>query len=127
MESLLVFFIGASGYGLLEIIWRGYTHWTMLITGGLCLLLLYNIFGMLKRSHIAVKCLIGGLVITTAELIAGMIVNVRFGMEVWDYSQMPMNLYGQICPMYSFLWSALCLPLVFLCGRIKSFVKKYEQ
>ena len=32
----MLFSIGAVGYGLIEIIWRGYTHWSMLGAGGIC-------------------------------------------------------------------------------------------
>ena len=121
----MVFFVGAACYGLIEILWRGYTHWTMLAAGGICLLMLYKVFGMLKGSNVIVKCLLGGLIITTAELVIGMLVNVELGLEVWDYSQMPLNLYGQICPLYSFFWSVLCFPALFLCQKIKHFVSRY--
>lgn len=121
----MVFFIGAAGYGLLEILWRGYTHFSMLFTGGICLFILYNVFESIKESHLITKCLIGGLIITTVELIIGMIVNVGIGLSVWDYSQMPFNLYGQICLFYSILWSMLCFPLVFLCREIKKFINRY--
>lgn len=125
MEELLVFFIGASGYGLLEIIWRGYTHWTMLVVGGICYLALYKMFGYLKNTPAVVKGLIGGLVITTAELVAGMILNVRLGMNVWDYSNLPFNLYGQICLIYSFLWAVLSMPLIYVSKKVKKFIDRF--
>ena len=31
----LLLLAGALGYGLLEISWRGWTHWSMLLSGGL--------------------------------------------------------------------------------------------
>lgn len=127
MEALLVFLAGASGYGAIEILWRGYTHWTMLIAGGVCLLLLYRIFLYLEGSKLITKCLLGGLVITTIELIAGAVVNLELGMNVWDYSEMPFNLYGQICLLYSFFWVVLCLPVVLLCKRLKSFIEKHSR
>ncbi len=126
MEALLVFLVGASGYGAIEILWRGYTHWTMLIAGGVCLLLLYKIFLYLKGSTLITKCLLGGLIITTIELIAGAVVNLELGMNVWDYSKMPFNLYGQVCLLYSIFWVLLCLPVALLCKRLKSFIDKYS-
>lgn len=126
MGALLVFLVGASGYGTIEILWRGYTHWSMLIAGGVCLLLLYKVFSYLKSSTIITKCLLGGLIITTIELIAGALVNLELGMDVWDYSKIPFNLYGQVCLLYSFLWVLLCVPVVYLCRRLKSFIDKYS-
>ena len=34
-EKIVLFSIGAMGYGLIEILWRGYTHWSMLTAGGI--------------------------------------------------------------------------------------------
>ena len=39
-----IFLIGGLGYGLLEILWRGRTHWSMLLTGGVCFIALYKLF-----------------------------------------------------------------------------------
>ena len=118
MEQLLIFLIGASGYGIIELVWRGYTHWTMLITGGVCFLLIFNLFMILDDTPPVLKALAGSLVITLIEFIAGMIINVKFGLGVWDYSDLPFNLYGQVCLPYTLLWFALCFPLVYLCRWI---------
>ncbi len=120
MEQLFVFFIGAAGYGLLEILWRGYTHWTMLICGGICFFLIYHIFDILGNTPIFIKAAAGSLAITFIELVAGLIVNVKLGLHVWDYSDMPYNILGQVCLGYSFLWLAVCIPLVFFCKWLKS-------
>ena len=40
-ELSTIFFIGGILYALIEIIFRGYTHWSMVITGGLCFLIFY--------------------------------------------------------------------------------------
>ena len=118
MEQLLIFLIGASGYGIIELIWRGYTHWTMVLTGGVCFLLIFNVFMILEGKSPFTKALVGSLLITLIEFIAGMIINVKFGLGVWDYSDLPFNLYGQICLPYTLLWFALCFPLVYLCNYI---------
>ena len=122
MEQLLIFLIGASGYGIIELIWRGYTHWTMLITGGFCFLLIFNIFMMMEDTSPVLKALAGSLIITLIEFIAGMIINVKFGIGVWDYSDLPFNLYGQVCLPYTLLWFALSFPLVYLCKLINPLI-----
>ncbi len=120
MEQLLIFLIGASGYGAIELLWRGYTHWTMLLTGGVCFFLIYNLFMFLKDTKPFYKAILASMVITLIEFIAGMIINIRFGLDVWDYSNMPFNLYGQICLPYSILWFVLSFPLVFFCNWLSS-------
>jgi len=37
------------------------------------------------------------------------LVNMRLGWGVWDYSEMPGNVLGQICPTFSAIWFVLCL------------------
>lgn len=36
-----MFLLGGCAYGLLEVLYRGHTHWTMLVTGGACVLTLF--------------------------------------------------------------------------------------
>ena len=100
---------GGIVYGIIELIWRGYTHWTMIVLGGVSLMLLYCIEQKIRAS-IYVKCLIGSFLITAAELITGLIVNKALGWEIWDYSDMFLNIAGQICPLFSIFWFILCIP-----------------
>ena len=39
--DLIVFSLGAASYGMMEMLFRGYSHWTMILTGGACVLTLY--------------------------------------------------------------------------------------
>ena len=39
-EYLIVFSSGGIIYSLIEVIFRGFTHWTMTITGGVALLII---------------------------------------------------------------------------------------
>lgn len=45
--------------------------------------------------------------ITTAELLCGIITNLIMGLNIWDYSDMPMNYLGQICLPFTVLWFAI--------------------
>lgn len=118
-ENGIVFSFGAFGYSLLEVIWRGYTHWTMAVTGGLCFLLIYKTDFKLRKKSIFLKCLTGAITITALELVAGIIVNVTLKWNVWDYSSLPLNLFGQVCLIYSLMWFVLCIPLCPLCGFLR--------
>ena len=42
--------------------------------------------------------------------------NLVMGWNVWDYSSMPLNLYGQICLPFSGLWFLLCIPAFGICS-----------
>lgn len=119
LEWIFVYTLGALGYGTLELLWRGSTHWTMLLTGGLCLTLLYQ---TAVRTGCALwqQSLLGGVLITTVELLVGALVNRDLGWHIWDYSAQPWNLGGQICLRYSLYWLGLSVPVNALCRRLGS-------
>ena len=114
MQITLIFTVGAVLYSVLEVLWRGYTHWTMSLTGGFCLMMIY-LMNKSVNFPLLLKCAIGAIIITSAELLVGSIVNLALHWNVWDYSNMPLNFKGQICAMYSFWWFLLCIPVIYLC------------
>lgn len=118
-EDTLLFSIGGTLYSLIEILYRGYTHWTMTITGGICLVLLYRIEDVFKYAQLWKRCLLGSFAITSMEFIVGCIVNLKLHWNVWDYSGSKMNVLGQICLPFSFAWFMLCIPGFFICDVIK--------
>ncbi len=108
-DSVILFSIGAIGYGLIEILWRGNTHWSMLTAGGICFTFFAKLGEKLKHSSIFIKAIIGSGFITTIEFIFGVIFNIILKKNVWDYSKMPFNIAGQICLLYSFFWAILSI------------------
>ncbi|MEE0858210.1 MAG: hypothetical protein U0M12_01920 [Acutalibacteraceae bacterium] len=122
-QDSILFTVGGITYGFIEVLWRHHTHWTMIVTGGICFLTLFRIFCKFENIKTIYKCFIGSGVITTIELIVGCIVNLQLKMNVWDYSSIPLNLWGQICPIYSILWGILTLPILFVCKRMQRFFK----
>lgn len=121
MEYLLIYTIGGLIYGALELIWRGWTHWTMLLCGGLCFLLMYLISAL--DLSLVRKCVLCAAAITTVEFLTGCLVNLRLGWGVWDYSSMPYNLFGQICPQFLLIWLGLSLPGLGLCKLLRSLLR----
>ena len=119
-ELSIIFLIGGIGYGIIEIIFRGYTHWSMVVTGGICFLLFYILNFILKTNSIFVRCLIAMFIITTLELIVGIIVNIVLKWNVWDYSNRFMNFMGQICVLYSSIWFSMGIPMTYISNYIKS-------
>ncbi len=117
--NLTIFGIGAIGYGLIEILWRGRTHWSMLCAGGISFLGLAKISNQLKDKSLFIKALAGCGFITTVELIFGIIFNVILKRKVWDYSKMPLNIGGQVCALYSFFWLILSFLFIPLSDKIQ--------
>ncbi len=112
----MIFLAGSCAYPTLEMAWRGHTHYSMALAGGVCLYLIDRICcGQLRYHSLFMRCLTGAGLITGVELAAGVIVNGLLGLQVWDYSKMPFNLLGQVCLPYSVLWFGLTLPAMGLC------------
>ncbi|MEA5136485.1 MAG: hypothetical protein VB035_10165 [Candidatus Fimivivens sp.] len=110
-----LFMTGGALYFLFETLWRGYSHWTMFVLGGLCFVLVGGLNEFLPWEMPLVRqMLLGGLIITLGELLTGIVVNLWLGWNVWDYTLLPGNLWGQICPQYSLLWVLLSGPIIIL-------------
>lgn len=110
-DNFIIYLIGSLGYSAIELMWRGMTHWTMSVTGGVCFVFIYNINIKFKKTAVWLKCLLGSGIITAVEFSVGYIVNIILKWNVWDYAGRPGNIMGQVCPLYTFLWFLLCIPL----------------
>ena len=97
------FLIGAMGYPALELLWRGRTHPSMALAGGLGAAMIHRV----NRTSLSPvrKSLLCGAGITAIEAACGLRWNRRH--QVWDYRRMPLNWRGQVCLPYSALWCLL--------------------
>lgn len=127
IRSLTVFSFGGLCYGLLEILWRGETHISMFVVGGLCFLIIaaideYGLFGgsLILQAPICALC------VTAVELVSGIWVNRVLGLAVWDYSEVPLNFMGQICLPFSAIWLGLSVPAALAARLLRHFVF-YEE
>ena len=110
IKYVVLFVMGGLVYMSLEILWRGYTHWTMGVLGGICFICLGLINEILSwETPLIIQMLIGSTIITILEFITGCIVNIWFGWNVWDYSDLPYNFLGQISLFSSIGWIGLSL------------------
>ena len=115
LKLLFLFVTGGLLYNVLELAWRSWTHWTMFFLGGACFVSMGLINELIPWvMPIWQQMVIGACIITGLEFVTGCIVNLLLGWGVWDYSQMPGNLLGQICPQYFGLWLLAALAGIIL-------------
>lgn len=105
LKYLFLSVVGGTIYIGLELFWRGHSHWTMFILGGTC----FVCCGLLNEvisweTPISRQMFYGATIITLLEFITGCIVNLYLGWNVWDYSDVPLNIYGQVCLLFSIAW-----------------------
>ena len=131
IRNFIIFIIGGLLYYLIELLYRGYSHYTMIILGGLCFILIglmnENIFEweMSVISQMFLSCII----ISILELIFGYILNIKLNLQIWSYIDQPYNLYGQICLLYTVFWFWLSLPCILIDDwlRHKLFKSEYKK
>ena len=119
-KNLFLFIMGGILYYLIEIIWRGYSHFPMFLVGGLCFVLIGKINEYISwETPVYIQSILGSIIITTIEFISGCILNIWLGLGVWDYSNIPFNLFGQICLPFSILWIFVSFIAIFIDDYIR--------
>lgn len=103
---IIIWGVLGAAYVTIETLWRGYSHPSMLIVGGLCGVLVgaVNQIPRFYKMKIICQSLIGAGIVLVVEFISGCILNLWLGLNIWDYSGQFGNILGQICPTYGFLW-----------------------
>lgn len=113
-KIFILFLIGGTSYCGIEILWRGYTHWTMGILGGFCFVVIGGLNNYIPwKMKLWKQAVIGSLVVTSCELVFGIILNLFLGLHIWDYSDISFNLLGQICLPFIILWFFLSVICIF--------------
>lgn len=112
-KYIILFLIGGLSYYNIELMYRGSSHISMLICGGLSFTLIGEINHFFKRPKpIWFKMIIGAIIVTLLEFITGVIVNLWLKLNVWDYTHVRFNVLGQVCPQFTIYWvflSLLCI------------------
>lgn len=81
----------------------------MVVAGGVCFVLFSLIAEKFTSRSLVFKAALCSLGVTAVELVFGIVFNIVLKMQVWDYSDLPLNLFGQICPQYTLMWAGLAL------------------
>ena len=119
-KNLFLFITGGILYYLIEIIWRGRSHFSMFFVGGLCFVLIGKINEYISwETPVYIQSILGSIIITIIEFISGCILNIWLGLGVWDYSNIPFNLFGQICLPFSILWIFVSFFAIFIDDYIR--------
>ena len=128
LKYLFLFLVGGAIYCVIELLYRGYTHPSMYILGGLCFIVcgLFNeIFEW--STPLLIQMLLSSIAITILEFITGVIVNLILHLNVLYYSNLPFNLLGQICLPFCLIWFFLSLIGIVLDDYIRYYFFNEEK
>lgn len=105
LKPLILIVIGGLLYVLIEHLWRGYSHWTMFFVGGISFWMIGCINEYVDWDMpLWRQMTLGALIVTCIEFLSGFLINIVLGWKVWDYSDLPFNVLGQICLPFSIIW-----------------------
>lgn len=113
LKPIILFSIGGGIYITIEIVYRFLmdrppTHWSMYVLGGLAFLLIGEL-----NEHISweipfwIQDLVGTAITLLLEFIFGCVLNLWLGLNIWDYSNLPFNILGQVCLPFALIWAVL--------------------
>lgn len=115
VKELVLYLIGGYCYTVVEILFRGRSHWSMAIVGGLCFVLIGGLNNWFPWNwSILRQMAISAVIVTIIEFFAGIVLNLVLKWNVWDYSNMPFNILGQICVPFTVAWFLLSLVAIVL-------------
>lgn len=115
LKCALLFLIGGALYYCIEILWRGHSHWTMAVVGGICFVVIGGLNNYIPwEMPMWKQGFVGALFVTGMELVVGIPLNLMMGLHIWDYSSLPFNLLGQICLPFTVLWFFLALLCIYV-------------
>ena len=77
-KNCLLFYTGGTVYLSLELLYRGRSHGSMFLAGGLCFLLIGHLNRVEPKLPLPLRAVVGALIVTTVELGAGMIFNRQY-------------------------------------------------
>lgn len=121
LNKLLTLFVtGGLIYFLIELVFKTFVsgsvvHWSMFLLGGLCFIIIGGLNNYIPwEMDLVQQGLIGAITVTALEFIFGCILNLWLGLDIWDYSHLPLNILGQVCLPFSIAWFFLAIIAIFL-------------
>ena len=120
IEYAFLLILGGSIYYGIEIAFRGHSHITMFLVGGICFIFIGLINEVIDwNMAFFLQMILGDIIVLIVEFVSGVYLNIYLQLGIWDYSNMPFNLMGQICLPFALLW----LPIIAIAIVLDDWVK----
>ena len=127
-EYLFLLTLGGSLYYSFEMVFRGFSHWSMFLLGGLCrVFFAQQGIRTAWRAPLWKQVLWCVIFVTACEFITGIFVNKIMRWNVWDYTDQPFQIMGQICLPFTIIFSGLCAVGILLSGYLLHYLYGEEM
>lgn len=127
LKYLFLFLVGGICYFGIEILARGFSHWTMIVVGGICFVLIGLLNEKTPKMSLIKQMIYSTILITVIEFVSGCILNIWLKLNIWDYSENAFNLLGQICLSHTIYWFFLSVVGILLDDYLRCKIFKKEK
>lgn len=127
LKYLFLFLTGGICYFGIEILARGYSHWTMVVVGGICFVLIGLLNEKTPKMSLLKQMFYSAILITIIEFLSGCILNLWLKLDIWDYSKNAFNLLGQICLSHTIYWFFLSVVGILLDDYLRCKIFQEEK
>lgn len=135
IKKALLFLICGGIYYSLETIYKMYlhgygSHFSMFILAGLCGVFCIDMINNIYTYELdfSLQVLISTFLCTIAEGICGCIINIKMGLGIWDYSNMPGKFFfDQCCIPFTIIWFILVIIFIPFCDAYNYYIFKDDQ
>ena len=127
VKYFMLFCCGGMTYMTIEMVYRGYSDYTMAVLGGMAFVFIGCINNFIPwEMSLVNQCLIGGiLIVTPLEYLFGVLFNQAY--TIWDYRNVPLNIDGQICLPFSLIWCLLSIVAIVIDDYIRYYAFDEEK
>lgn len=108
----------------------GFTSLWMFFVGGIAITLIgiINEINFIRKNfNVFFQSLLAAVIILIVEFFSGYLLNIKLGFNLWNYSEMPLNLMGQINLPFGFLWFTMCPFAFWLDDLLRKTLKKSDE
>lgn len=130
-RKIVLFYVGFSTYIMIEVMFHskmslfepGWSYIASGLMGATAFMIIDSFNNSISWDiEFIIQMVLGGVVVTFIEFIVGLVSVFIFHSRMWDYSDMPMNLYGIICPQFTIFWILLSAIAIILGDIINFFI-----
>ena len=129
LVSIFTFVVFGLMYYGVEILYRGYSHWTMAVLAGIIAILIGSLNDTFSyEMPFDLQILVGTCFATVFEGIAGIILNVFLGLGIWDYSNLWGTFFFEQCNIFfCAAWAVLSAACIVLQDCLVYYVLKTDD
>lgn len=120
IKNIILFILFGCFYVTIEVFFRGYSYPLMFLVAGIASVLIDKLNNKISWDmSLPLQVIIGTVIILILELTSGLFALHVLGVRMWDYRNMPWNIFeGLLCPQFALIWMIMTLGIIVMADAI---------